>query len=526
MKKLFNFSVNTAISLALLLILANIAFGVDTAKVKVIDTAGCNIAIVEETDTNTYSLESTSGAHNWFAGVLEGLDTSNPTTFSLCMDGTGTPESPGDVSKWDGLWPVYTYGKYWDYNTYIYYTKNADGYWVSSDIFAKDKLAGNGKTPEQKVILTELSEEFLSEDGNYWSAWQEIQDTKINVGSNIFTLTKQFNSPNTSLAMRIPYTYDYEYEYMKKLKQANVSGVTVHEIGKSIRNHNLYVVEVSDSTASEEELKDRRVVLMYANEDGDEPDGCWVVNGAMNHLIQGIQNNDKEVKKILSEVTFLFIPLLDPVGWSNSTYGDMTYVFDKNKLFNVDTETREITDVAPRPEVVKYMKLINNWIGDIDWLQESGKRLDVVVNLHNIECNEGENIFCPIVDNNQSEFINGLNKVILSNLVDVQTSETVWLRGFATSRLMSWCSEYWGSIQAAYEINSRYPQNRLSLYDLDKLGKSLVCAFDIYLKSDAYEKALPYIEKQVSIQKGLRNRFWEKSYMFDTYLPYYTMIGY
>ena len=492
-EKLFNFSVNTAISLALLLILANIAFGVDTAKVKIIDTAGCNLAIVEETDTNTYSLKSTSGAHNWFAGVFEGLDTSNPTTFSLCMDGTGTPESPGDVSKWDGLWPVYTYGKYWDYNTYIYYTKNADGYWVSSDIFAKEKLAGNGKTPEQTVIPTELSEEFLSDDGNYWSAWQEIQDTKINVGSNIFTLTKQFNSPNTSLAMRIPYTYDYEYEYMKKLKQANVSGVTVHEIGKSIRNHNLYVVEVSDSTASEEELKDRRVVLMYANEDGDEPDGCWVVNGAMNHLIQGIQNNDKEVKKILSEVTFLFIPLLDPVGWSNSTYGEITYDF-KPASYN---------DV--RSEVVLYAKFITSWCGD------ANRRLDIVCNLHNVECNEAPNVLCPILEGNQIEEIDNLNKFLLlrlKELQDVHISNIYWIiGGFSKNRFAGWCSNHWGNIQISYEINSRYHHNRMSQYDINKLGESFAISFNNYFYSVEYERAMLRINYIFSAQNKRRNDF-------------------
>ena len=509
-EKLFNISVNTAISLALLLILANIAFSVDTAKVKIIDTAGCNLAIVEETDTNTYSLKSTSGAHNWFAGVFEGLDTSNPTTFSLCMDGTGTPESPGDVSKWDGLWPVYTYGKYWDYNTYIYYTKNADGYWVSSDIFAKKKLAGNGKTPEQTVIPSELSEEFLSEDGNYWSAWQEIQDTKINVGSNIFTLTKQFNSPNTSLAMRIPYTYDYEYEYMKKLKQANVSGVTVHEIGKSIRNHNLYVVEVSDSTASEEELKDRRVVLMYANEDGDEPDGCWVVNGAMNHLIQGIQNNDKEVKKILSEVTFLFIPLLDPVGWSNSTYGELTYDFSTSYL---------MTDKELRPEVIYYLKFINNWCGNKEY------RLDVVMNFHNIECDEGVNVLSPILDLHNADAIDSINKFCLTKLTDYVTNKEYWITNFTYGRLMTWTNEIWGSLSISYEINSRYPNNRLNFNKINLLGDNFTKILKGYFLDEEYERVLPMIDKVYTYHTNDRNNFLNNKELYSYRLAYYIIEG-
>jgi len=480
------------------------------ANVKVIDTAGCNLAIVEETDTNTYSLKSTSGAHNWWSSVFNGLDTNNPTTFSLYMDGTGTPEFQGDVRKWEGLYPVFTYGKYWEYNTYIYYTKNDDGCWVSSDPFAKDRLASNGITPVQSVIQAELADEFLSADGNYWSPWQEIKDTKINAGLNTFTMAKQFNSPNAAVAMRTPYPYDFQHEYMTKLKKENIHGVIVHEIGKSIRRHNLYVVEISDPNATVEKLKERRVVLMYANEDGSEPDGSWVVNGAMNYLIQGIQNNDTEVNKILSEVTFLFVNMLDPVGWSNSTYGAMTYEFNYN-----DDETN-------RQEAVKYASFINNWCGDREM------RLDVVMNFHNIECNEASsNLLCPLIDLRQVTYISELNKFILTNLSNIKTSETVWMTNFALNRFMNWCNEVWGSLQIPYEINSRYPNNRLSMKDLDNLGESFVLVINKYFSSDSYEKVLPHIDYAYDLHTTTRNDFLTKVSMFDiqTLKNYYTLEG-
>ena len=105
-KKLFNLSVNIVILLTLLLISCNAVFSSDTSNVKIIDTAGCNLAIFEETAQNTFSLQSTSGASNWFATVFEGISTSNPTTFSLRMEGTGVNETDSDLGKWSGLWPV------------------------------------------------------------------------------------------------------------------------------------------------------------------------------------------------------------------------------------------------------------------------------------------------------------------------------------------------------------------------------------------------------------------------------------
>jgi len=505
MKKVFFITVNIVILLTLLSISVSIAFSADASNVKIIETAGCNLAIFEETAQNTFSLQSTSSASNWFAAVFEGVSTGHPTTFSLRMEGTGVNETDNDLGKWSGLWPVYTYGKYLDYDTYIYYTKNADGYWVSSDVFAFDKLAGNNKTPIQAVIPVELAEEFLSEDGTYWSPWQEIKEHKINVGNKFFDVTKQFNASDIAFAMRVPYTYDYEKEYMSKLKEANISGVTLHEIGKSTEAHDLYVVEVSDPKASKEELQERRVVLMYADEDGNEPDGSWVVNGAMNYLLQGIKDNDTEVMKILSEVTFLFIHMLDPVGWSDSTYAKMTYDFKY--------EAKPV-----RPEVLAYANFV------IDWCGEKENRLDVVVNLHNVECNEAPNVLCPILEANQVEEIDNLNKFLLlrlKELQDVHISNTYWiLGGFSRNRLAGWAAHFWGNIQIAYEINSRYPENRLSLNDLDTLGKSFVLSFREYFNSEEYERAFLLMEKRRYAQMKLRKE------MLPGYLRYSDMDDY
>ena len=468
------------------------------ANVKVIDTAGCNLAIVGETAQNTYSLESISRVHNWWSGVFNGLDTKNPTTFILDMTNTGTRVSPGDVSNWDGLYPFYSYGRYWDYNNFIYYIKNDDGYWVSSDVFAKNRLAGNGKTPIQNVIPAALADEFLSENENYWSSWQEIKDTKINVGSNTFTMTKQFNSQNAAISFRVPYTYDYQFQYMRKLTVANIPGVTVYDIGNSSSTTNkqrLYVVEISDQNAAETELKDRPVVLMYANEDGNEPDSCWVINGAMNYLIQGIQNNDIEVKKILSEVTFLFVPMLDPMGWRDSSYGEMAYSFyvsDYRSYWRI------------REEAVSYATFINDWCGD------KGRRLDIVTSLHNIECAEGPNVMFPIVDTwYDGDYVEQLREMLLGGFGEYKTSKTVWMYGLMFRRFNGWCMDKWGSIPLLSEVNSRYPVNRLNMLDMDKLGEMYVKGYYNYLLSDDYDKAMVYITRKYSLQTERRNQFLE-----------------
>jgi len=481
----------------IIIILSFAALYLGAAELKIVDTAGCNLDIVGKAEPSTYSLKSKSHAQNWFSAVFEGVDTSIPTTFTLNMDNTGNAQYPGNVSKWVGLYPVYSYARYWDYNNFVYYIKNADGYWVSSDMFASEILAGNGKTPIQTVIPEELAEEFLSEDGGYWSPWQEIEETKALIGTNTFTLTKQFNSSVAAIAMRVPYTYDYEYQYMRKLQAADIDGVTVHNIGtsNSASRQHLYAVEVSDPKSSEEELENRRVVLMYANEDGDEPDGCWVVNGAMNYLIRGLQENDAEVQTILAEATFLFIPLLDPAGWRTGSFAELAYSFYAEQRTEID---------SIRKEVLSYATFISSWCGD------KNRHLDIACSMHSIECAEGPNVIIPFADSWTSEtYI--LDELINNILIEVQEYKTAgdmgWRYYFQHQRFSGWCRSRWGSIPLLSEINSRYPAQRLNMYDMEKLGERYVKGFYNFFFTEEYERALPQLARSHEYQTTARNEF-------------------
>ena len=482
------------ISLILILCSFSLVSLCQNAALKIIDTAGCNLAINQKISDAEYSLKSTSYVANWFSGVLANIDTTKELTFSLCIEENNANRTTPDISKWEGLWPVYSYGRYWDYNSFVHYSKNADGYWVSNDPFLTGdaKTAGNNKTPTQTVIPAELAEEFLSKDGNYWSAWAEIQNTSATKAVNTFFMTKQFNSSTTAIAMRYPYTYDYQLQYVKKAEKAKIPGVTVYNIGTSsnINKQNLYVIEVSDPTATEEELQDRRVVLMYANEDGNEPDSSWVVNGAMNYLIQGLNSDSKEVKDILSQTTFLFIPLLNPDGWRESSYGSLTYSF-----YSSDFYYRDI-----KKEVVSYTKFINEWAGD------KKRRLDIICTMHNIECAEGPNIMFPIIDNTYKG-VEELSGFLLKRFGEYKVSDEVWTYGFMFRRFNGWCSEKWGGLQILTEINSRYPEKRLSLYDLDKVGEMYVKGFSAYFESEEYEYVLPDIYYRHMLQTERRNKF-------------------
>ena len=465
--------------------------------ISTISFPGANMDILNVVSKTELNLKLKKKVPNWFLGIIFGVDTEDITTLCLNMSENSTSLGRADVGKWEGLRPVYTYGSHIYYSDFIYYTKGDDGFWVSSDpfLFGNDKLAGNDRLPVQEILFEGLEEYALSEDGKYWSAWMEIEDAYPDSYSDSFTMRESFKQKLVTVAIRVPYSYDYEWQYMLKLKEVKRTGVKVHEIGKSVEGRDLYIVEINDPKATEEELKDRRVVLIYANEDGDEPDSSWVTQGIINFLI----SDSDEAKQLLKEVSFLCIPMLDPDGWAHSTYGELTYSFAPEDFLKYI-----------RPEAASYASFINSWCGD------RNMRLDLVVNLHNIECNEGPNVMFPLIDINYMEHAEKLNDFFLKNLTDVKTSSVVWAHGSFYDRFSGWCQRQWGSIITLCEINSRYPQNRLSLKDMDELGKSFALLCGEYFKTDAYEDILPRIEMTYEYHKTKRNNYLSEAKKRDS----------
>lgn len=359
---------------------------------------------------------------------------------------------------------------------------------MSGNPFKKgdQRFAGTEKTPEQSVIPKEVAEEFLSKDGTYWQAWREVDSAEAIENLNIFRIKQKFAYPTAIVAMRVPYTPTLNTAFVEQLEKSRFPGVIVHHAGKSKAQRDLTIIEISDPDVTADVIS-RPVVLLYGAEDGDEPDGAWVVQGAINWLI----SDDPQATVLRKQMTFLCIPLLDPDGAADCTYAKMTYDFAMKKA-----------DAAVRPEVLAYTKFVTSWMA-------SGKRLDLVGNYHNVECGEiASNVLCPIIDIRHAAAVTALNRFVLDRLTSVQTNKQTWMTGFADDRFMGWCSKHWGSLQIAYEISSRYPNNRLTLMQLQELGGSYVRAFGEYLQSDIFKAVLPEIETVRQKQLLDRQHYW------------------
>jgi len=359
--------------------------------VAIVPQDGFNMKIVDIVDTPERMTIVTTldpPVFNWFAGTFTNLPTDKEVTIGLNMTGMDTPPNKADVSKWVGLRPVMTYADPTKYETYEWFQKDEQGRWVSGDVLKTDdeKFAGTGKVPIQQVISEELAIEFLSKDGNYWQAWREIETVEVLTNLNIIRIKQHFRKFSASIAMRVPYTYNYQQQFIDRIKVKELPGVFVDEIGitPEMRKLQLIRFESSSPTAKSE---DQYTVLLIAREHATEHVSSWVLHGALLTLLQ----SSLSIREINYNITWIFILIEDPDGSANSIFDRLTNAFRKPDNPNTP------------PEVFNYASYFSTYA-------TIGHTIDVVVNLHGIEANEGPNFFTPFInENNQSITCTGLS---------------------------------------------------------------------------------------------------------------------
>jgi hypothetical protein len=409
-----------------------------------------------------------------------------------------------DVSKWVGLRPVMTYADVTKYDTYQWYTKNANGNWISGDPFkiGDDKYAGHGKVPIQHVIPPELAGSFLSKDGNYWQPWREIDDSVAIPNLNIFRIKQKFSCSSATIAMHIPYTYTYEQEFLDRLQRAKLPGVSVDLIGMTPEKRKIDVIRVEDpshvtpmridlntavsdwktyahitinDTNKANAVSQNNIIVLSAGEHATEYSSSWIIDGNLRSLISESANQNH----LLKNRTWLLIPIEDPDGSYNSTFDNLT---DQFFVHQYDARYGDYTPI----EVIAYA----NYLKAFD---DNRQPIIVAVSFHNIECNEDKNIYSPwamvpdyqqCIDFDQYWFpkLNLMN-YITENPVPLAEE---WLQ----NRLYGLCWVKYGALALAFEVNDRYPTHRLSLNELQSIGTSFVSSLQEWLEHDIGQKRI------------------------------------
>ncbi|MHB9131864.1 MAG: M14 family zinc carboxypeptidase [Armatimonadota bacterium] len=401
----------------------------------------------------------TTPVHNWFAGTLTNLPTDRKITISLPMAGNSTRGNPANVAKWQGLLPVLTYADPTKYASYEWFTRDAEGRWISGDPLKKNeaRYAGTEAVPAQQAIPPKLAAEFLSSDGTYWCPWRDVEEAVADTAQNTFRLSPQVAQSTATVAMRVPYTYTYQQAFLQRLTAAQLPGVFLDEIGTTAEGRKLQAIRLDDPSNAVS-MRDRKTVVVIAREHATEHAAGWALLGMVLKLVEATP----ETQALRRGMTWIFIPLEDPDGSAHAVFDRLTEMFKRDSR-GADTPL----------EVLAYARYLTDYA-------YRGRTIDVVMTLHGVEATESSNLCCPMVDPNKSTAILAFNHRLYAAVrqAGFQTEDPAkpWDYGTSPFRLYGWCAEHFESYDLTYEVNDRYPGNRLSLARLQGLGAEMAVA--------------------------------------------------
>jgi hypothetical protein len=335
-----------------------------------------------------------------------------------------------DISKWQSLNPVYSDGDQLDQ-----LDAPPDGVSDNSPTIT----AWNGTT----LPLTS------------GQVWHFIPDVWMQ-NSTTLSFVHRFLSNHTYIAMRVPYTPSFNEAALGRLAK-NPRVKLIHP-GRSKGGRPLLLVQIGNTDLSGERAKP--CILVYAGEHADEPDAMWTALG----IARFLSSDDPEAQRLREDVNFLVVPMLDPDAAAAAIHENIIGKF----LVNNRTQ-----------ESITYANWFEGWAN-------AGRRLDVVFDLHNIQSEEGPNLFCALLEGlgarGRESF--ALHRLIMDGLgAEFTFRSSPAMRGWSPNRMGGWLSHYFGPITLAYEINSQGFPRHLNVREMSSIGIGLLKSADRFLAS-------------------------------------------
>lgn len=438
-----------------------------SATPRVIEGDGFNLKLLRSNDTEIFlEPRDKKAAHNWFAASFDGLPLYS-VTWRVDMNETGT-DFKGNMRKWQGVKPVISYADPQKYEAFIWYYKESDGVWISSDplLEGRAREAGRGKLPLQNVVAPALATEFLSADGLIWSPWRDIETSSADTTSQTFSFSTAVKAPRATVAMRVPYLNGFEDQFVKRLQARQLPGVFVDELGKTVEGRSLRVFRLDDPNPTVP-LEQQQTMLIYARENATDHDASWVAFGAL----AGLLRDDETARKLRANTTWLLVPLADPDGAANSNWKGL-----QDEFFP--------TQEHDRPEPLLYARY---FLGRAN----QGRSVDLDLGFHMLEGDDNPlHLVCVFTPTGSGETITYLNSKWFPLLqkqgyLTSPPRPTHDTGGF--SRFGNWVSRYLGAYHGVYQVNSRVPGNHLALHDLMFLGEMSVQSMNDYAWNEGLE---------------------------------------
>jgi hypothetical protein len=485
----------------MLVLLAMTAFAQQPGQIEISPVEGFNLKIIGRPAANVIEVKPSPGIHNWFAGKFINLPVGQPVEIRINMTGCDSPSNVADTKKWAGLRPVYTYADPEKYGSYEWYRRDAQGRWISGDLFKQgdERFAGTGNVPTQTVVSAGLAAQFLNPDNNVWSPWGEIEGGKNDVATHTFTLTIRPAAPVMSLAMHVPYLLSYERALITRLQAAHFPGVFVDRLGVTAGGRPLYMIRVDDPedpspvqiTPAEHPQfypakfsnktymmtdehpivrtalqpgrawGDKQLLFLDAREHPSEQVGSWVVLGALKALLA----DNPWAAQARKGATWLLLPIFDPDGVAAGEFDLRT----ESSVLS-QSEANGYRQVCG-PEALAYNCYLRAFAN-------AGWFFATAATFYNMECNDGKVVSCPFAASMDKEKVLAFNRCWFNRLQVAGIPagpENFWAgTGWLPFRLATGCTGRYKTLSFCLEVNDRYPSYRLGLEGIELLGADYV----------------------------------------------------
>lgn len=135
----------------------------------------------------------------------------------------------------------------------------------------------------------------------------------------ILNLSESLNVPSTEYEKFLEnpsyHNYDELTNLFKKLESEHPNLVRLHSIGKSVRNRDLWALEINSNVPNRTLLTP--MFKYVANMHGDEAVGRQLMIYLAEYLIHGYGKNDR-VTKLVDTTDIFLMPSMNPDGYENS----------------------------------------------------------------------------------------------------------------------------------------------------------------------------------------------------------------
>jgi hypothetical protein len=186
--------------------------------------------------------------------------------------------------------------------------------------------------------------------------------------------------------------------------------------------------------------------------------------------------------------TFLVIPMLDPDAAASGNHQGII------SSFWIGRRTAES---------ISYANWFQHWI-------DSGHRVDLVLDLHNVQSKECPNVACALMERLgvRGAASRALHSMILGQVQTAGYFASMAPRqyGWSPDRLGGWLSHSYGSLTLAYEVNAQASERHLNLEQLKRLGVPFVIAATALLSGPDGRSILADIDSTLQKRAELRTQ--------------------